>query len=112
MRRWQYPRRKYGNKPTEVDGWKFDSQAEARFYGQLKMLKSAGEVLHFDIHPSFHLAPGVRYTADFMVYYSDGKIEVVDVKGGRATATEAFGIRRRLFDAQHPLAPLQIVTNP
>lgn len=115
-RRWAFPqkqaKRKFGNKPTEVDGWKFASMDEAKRYQQLKLLKAAGEIMHFDIHPAFHLAPGVRYTADFTVYYHDGTIEVEDVKGGRATATKDFGIRRRLFDGQHPLAPLKIVTNP
>jgi hypothetical protein len=110
VRRWGFSARKFNNTPTEVDGWKFDSLSEARHYGRLKLLKSAGEILHFDIHPAFHLAPGVRYTADFMVYYPDGRIEVQDVKGGRATATEAFKVRQRLFDAGHPLAPLVIVT--
>jgi len=35
---------KYKNSKTIVDGHKFDSQKEARYYGTLKMRKLAGEI--------------------------------------------------------------------
>ena len=98
--------RKYNNIPTEVDGYKFDSLAEARHYQDLLKLKKAGIVLHIDLHPVFILAPGVKYIADFMVYYADGHIEVQDVKG---VETKEFKIKKKLFNSMHPLAPLKLI---
>lgn len=96
-------RPKYNNTKTEVDGWKFDSIAEANRYKELKLLQRSGDVLNIDIHPVFRLSPVTRYEADFTVYYRDGKIEVEDVKG---VETEAFKIKEKMFNHMHPLAPL------
>jgi hypothetical protein len=37
-------RPKYGNRKTEIDGYLFDSQAEARRYKELKLMQAAGEI--------------------------------------------------------------------
>lgn len=97
---------KYNAIPTEVDGFRFDSKMEARRYEQLKSLIKSGEVKHVDIHPIFWLAPGIKYEADFGVYYSNGSIEIEDVKGYE---TSEFKIKAKLFNQIHPLAPLKII---
>ncbi len=97
---------KYNAVPTECDGHRFDSKMEARRYEQLKLLIRAGEVKYVDIHPVFWLASGVKYEADFLVYYSNGTIEVEDVKGFE---TSDFKIKAKLFNQIHPLAPLKII---
>lgn len=107
LKKWKTGRtRKYNNHPTKIDGWKFDSKSEAKRYLELKLLKESGEVIGFDVHPSFALTPTVRYVGDFLVYYEDGRIEVEDVK---AIETQAFKIKKRLFNESHPLAPLTII---
>ena len=101
--------RKYRNQPTEVDGKRFDSLAEARRFRELVLLERAGEIATLMVHPRFELLPGFRlpdgkwesavhYTADFS--YQDrsaGRCVVEDVKGGPATQTTAFRLRRKLF---------------
>ncbi len=74
-------KRKYRNVPTIVDGMRFDSKAEARRYGELKLLRQAGEVLWFVRQVPFHLPGNIRYVADFLIVWSDGRTTVEDVKG-------------------------------
>lgn len=76
-----WPFRKYRNVPTVVDGMRFDSKAEARRYGELKLLRHAGEVRWFIRQAPFHLPGGIRYVADFLIVWSDGRTSVEDVKG-------------------------------
>ena len=86
---------KYKNKKVVVDGYNFDSKAEARYY---EKLRDSGESFSslsdeywemqkmIPIQPACELKTGekiqaVRYKADF-VKYKDGQIiKVVDVKG-------------------------------
>ncbi|HUX00093.1 MAG TPA: DUF1064 domain-containing protein [Phycisphaerae bacterium] len=95
-------RSKYGNVPTWVDGFRFDSKAEARRYETLVRLQAAGEVDWFCLQPTFILAGGVQYRADFIVCRPKGvlcypDVEVEDVKGGQATKTKAYRIKKRLM---------------
>jgi len=94
---------KYGNKKVVIDGIKFDSTKEGRYYNQLKLLKRAGEILDFELQPEFYywqrfskdIIPSGqvinnrrKYIADFMVTYPGGKFEVWDVKGMRTAIYE------------------------
>ena len=98
-------RSKYGNVPTWVDGFRFASKAEARRYESLVLLQAAGEVLWFCLQPTFILAGGVQYRADFIVCSpcrdqgqpAVWKIRVEDVKGGKATKTKEYRIKKRLM---------------
>lgn len=100
---------KYHNTKTEIDGHVFDSQKEADYYWQLKMLKQAGEVTAIELQPAFTLSPGYRrgrkwirpmvYRADFRVTYSDGRVVVVDVKGMR---TKEYTLKKKLLLAKYP----------
>ena len=49
---------KFNAQPTTVDGIRFDSQAEARRYAQLKALQAAGAISGLKVHPVFLLDPG------------------------------------------------------
>lgn len=96
---------KYGNKKTMCDGYQFDSQAEAKYYEQLKWLKQTKQIKSFKLQPRYLLQEGfkkngrtirkVEYVADFEVKHLDGSIEVIDVKG---VETEAFKLKRKWFD--------------
>ena len=95
---------KYNNKKTIVDGIKFDSEMESHYYLYLKHLKEIGEVVDFEIQPTFLLQEGfnlngkriraITYKADFKVIYKDGHEEVIDVKG---KLTEEFKIKRKML---------------
>lgn len=60
-------RSKHGNIRTEVDGIKFDSKLEARYYMQLKIEWRAGDVMWFTRQVRFELEGGVSYVCDFVV---------------------------------------------
>ena len=108
---------KLGNKRTEVDGHKFQSQLEARYYNRLKLLKLSGEVEKFELQPKYVLQPAfdkngthyraVVYKADFKVTYKDGHVEIVDVKGFK---TKVFRLKQKLFEYAFPQLTLKIVT--
>ena len=97
------PRSKFRNIPTEVDGVRFASRAEARRYGELKLLERAGEILQLEMQPKYELmVNGIRvgrYTGDFR-YVEKGATVVEDVKS-KASKTEAYGVRKRLMLAVH-----------
>ena len=46
---------KYHAKPTIVDGIRFARTAEARRYGELKLLAKAGEIIGLKLQPEFSL---------------------------------------------------------
>lgn len=93
---------KYHAKKTSLDGFKFDSLAEADMY---QILKLDPEVLHIDVHPKLSLTSGVTLKVDFLVWKENGTAEAIEVKGFE---TEDFKNKRKLFDQFHPLAPLKV----
>ena len=72
---------KYRANKVSIDGHTFDSQKEADYYCQLKLRLQAKELNGFCLQPTFILAPGLKYKADFIIFYSDRQPEVIDVKG-------------------------------
>lgn len=70
---------KFGAETTVVDFIKFPSQAHALRYTQLKLLKAAGKVHHFIREPMFDLPGGVTCRADFMIVWSRGLADGVEV---------------------------------
>lgn len=99
-------------KKVIYDGINFDSQSEMNYY---KYLKSRDDVSHIECHPSFTLIPSfeikssitkngkskksaMKFTPDFRITYSDGRIEVVDVKGHKKAINEGFPIRKKLWE--------------
>jgi hypothetical protein len=93
-------RHKFNAKPTTVDGMRFDSKAEARYYELLKTLQLAGEVVFFLRQVPFHLPGGVKYVCDFLVFLSDGTAEFIDVKGVR---TQTYAIKKKQVEALYPI---------
>ena len=93
----QRGRSKYGNVKTEVDGIRFDSAAEARRYGELKLMEQAGEITDLVLQPAYTLTvngvPVCKYVGDF-AYLEQGKRVVEDVKGVR---TPSYRIKRKLM---------------
>lgn len=82
-----------------VDGITFDSKKEARRYGELKLLRAAGECW-FLRQPRFDLPGGTKYTADFQVFWKDGRMSVEDVKGYR---TAAYIRAKKQVEALYPV---------
>lgn len=95
---------KFHNKKVEVDGHKFDSQAEARRYSELLLLQRAGDISNLELQPPFILAesviingrkkPALKYIADFSYIDKDGNEVIEDVKGH---LTKEYIIKRHLM---------------
>jgi hypothetical protein len=100
---------KYGNVRTELDGHTFDSKAEARRYTELKQLVRAGEIAGFGIQPSFVIARGARYIADFIVWDNDGNHWVEDVKSPATAKNSTFVLKARLFREKYPCLELRLI---
>ena len=93
--------RKYRNQPTEVDGIKFASKAEARRYCDLRLLERAGEISRLTLQPRYPLTVnGLHvcvYVADFdYVETKSGRLVTEDTKGVK---TKEFIIKAKLFHA-------------
>lgn len=107
--------KKYRNKPTHLDGHRFDSIKEAKRYQELRLLEKMGEIRDLKLQPSwgfsvagntvsirsagFPNGKAVKYKADFS--YTDcktGELAVEDVKGMR---TDVYKLKRALMEACH-----------
>lgn len=108
---------KFGAKKTVLDGITFDSGKEARRYAELRLLEKAGVISHLERQPQFKLMCGERpilirsdgfpngrhASVKFDFAYWDGNRRVIeDVKGGKATRTEAYAIRKAIVEAMYP----------
>jgi hypothetical protein len=98
-------RRKYRNKPCEVDGIKFDSEKEAKRYSELKLLLKIGEIGLLERQKPFLLIEVNEterkcvYVADFVYWDTKtGKQIVEDVKG---IQTDVFKIKKKLMKEVH-----------
>jgi hypothetical protein len=103
-------RSKYGAKRTEVDGVTFASKAEARRYGELKLMERAGEIENLTLQPRYRLdVNGVKvcaYVGDFFYYRIGQKGPVVeDVKG---VSTPVYRIKKRLMKAIYGIDIVEI----
>lgn len=95
--------RKFRNQPVTIDGVRFDSKAEARRYGELKLLQRAGQIAALELQPSFDLVVnGVkvcRYVADFSFVEVNGARVVEDVKSPITRKNPAYVIKKKLLKA-------------
>lgn len=110
---------KFKAQQTTVDGIKFPSKKEAARYMYLTHMQELGVISDLETQPRFILQEPFRdrngkthrqiaYTADFR-YIQEGVDVVEEVKGGKATQTEAFRIRMKLFIKRYPDIDYRIV---
>lgn len=93
-------RHKFGAIRTERNTFRFGSKLEADYYDQLCLLKKGGVVLFFLRQVPFHLPGNIIYRADFQVFYKDGLVEFVDVKGFE---TKEFKLKKKLVECHYPI---------
>jgi hypothetical protein len=95
---------------TRIDGYAFDSKAEANRYCELKLLEQAGEIQTLMVHVRYLLQsghtnanntrfPAQTWTADFQ-YIEGGRLVVEDVKAGQDTTASQRA--RALFEERWP----------
>ena len=109
-------RAKYNARSVHLDGYRFDSAAEAQRYAELKLRERAGEISELKIHPRYVLQAGfttpdgerirpIHYIADFE-YREDGQGVVEDVKGVK---TAVFKLKYKMFRRLYPLLVFRLV---
>ena len=89
---------KYRANKTSIDGHTFDSKKEAEYYCELKWKLQAHEINGFCLQPTFMLAPGLKYKADFIVFNADNTYEVIDVKGLK---TKEYITKKKVFEDKY-----------
>lgn len=110
------PRRshKYRAVAVEIDGHRFPSKAEARRYGDLKLLQRIGNISDLVLQPQFPLGTDdkpvlirskgfpngrrAKYIADFGYTDQCGARIIEDVKGFQ---TSEFKLKRAIVEAQY-----------
>ncbi len=94
---------KYRNIRTEYQGITFDSKKEARRYAELLLLLRANEIHSLELQPRYDLIiNGVKcgfYRGDFRYLDRNDVLHVEDAKGGQATATAVYRLKKRLVKA-------------
>lgn len=95
--------RKYRNTHSVCNlGHLHPSKKEAERCQELQLLERAGQIQNLEYWPQYVFEHGGvrigKYTADFR-FCENGVTVVEDCKGGDATKTAAYGIRKRLMEA-------------
>ena len=92
---------KYGARATVVDGIRFPSIAEAKFYERSKERQAIGEIFYFTLWPVFVLPGGIRVRLDQQIVYPNNNgIDYYDVKG---VITPQFKKNKRLVEHFWPI---------
>ncbi|MDO5546935.1 MAG: DUF1064 domain-containing protein [Eubacteriales bacterium] len=109
------------DKDTEkrtCDGIVFDSILEMKFYRDVVLpKKESGEITYYELQKKYILQDGferngkkvlpITYIADFYIEYSDGRVEVIDIKGCPDTTAK---LKRKLFWYKYPDIDYQWIT--
>lgn len=108
---------KYRNRKRKVNGIEFDSMKEAARYEELLLLQRVGEISDLRLQPKYELQPkfkrgkktirAIAYIADFE-YREGDKVIAEDVKGGKATQTQVFALKAKIFQFKYPDIELRI----
>lgn len=96
---------KYNAVPTEIDGVRFDSKAEARRYVELKDKEKLGLIINLELQPKFDFVingqklPRTWYQADFR--YVDVQTDEVIVEDVKGMITPIYTLKKKLMKAVH-----------
>lgn len=102
---------KYNARKIWVDGINFDSQAEADYYCQLKLLAQSGVIDGFCRQARFVVTAGTNttkateYVTDFVIFYPDKTYKIVDVKGMK---TEVFKLKMKSLREKYPKLKIEL----
>ena len=102
---------KYGNHKAEIDGYVFDSLAEARRYQELVLVERAGDIADLEVHPKYKIVVNQKlictYSADFRyrMLSGDGRHITEDVKGVK---TAVYQLKKRLMLACYGIEIVEV----
>ena len=101
---------KFRNTPVTIVGIRFDSKAEAKRWGELRLLERANQIRDLERQVTYRLEVNSelvsRYVADFR-YFDRARSEwvVEDVKGVR---TPEFKLKAKLMKAIHRIEVIEV----
>jgi hypothetical protein len=98
-------RHKFNAVRTEIDGIKFSSKREAKYYQDLLLARKSGDLLFFLRQVPFHLPGGVRYVVDFAEFWKEGEVRFTDVKGFK---TPSYIAKRKMVEALYPIEIMEV----
>ena len=85
-----------------MDGIKFDSIKESKFYGFLKLQKRANLIKDFELQPRFDFKIENKlmfyYKADFKIFHLDGSIEIIDVKSAITRKNSTYRLKKKIIE--------------
>lgn len=105
---------KYNAKKVKINGVQFDSKKELARFRVLEQRALAGEIkdlqrqVKFELQPSFRNNQGkairaINYICDFLYFDTEKNVWIVeDVKGSKATLTESYKLKAKLFQYKYP----------
>lgn len=106
------PRNKFNAIPTVVDGIRFASMKESRRYGELLLLRRAGEIAELLVHPNYPIiVNGVKigtFHADFQYDDVRKSCRITEDVKSPPTRTEAYKLRAKLFAALYGREVLEV----
>jgi hypothetical protein len=113
----EQPRRsKFSSVMTTVDGIKFRSKAEARRYGELKLLEKAGEIKDLELQPRYPLHVGGfgiyrgthigDYLADFR--YREGPKGLLRIEDVKGVKTALYRWKKKHVEAQYGITVTEV----
>jgi len=93
---------KYHSVKTTLDGKKFDSKKEARWYMYLKSQMERGEIRDFVCQPIIKFPCGITYKPDFKVILKNGDITYIDIKSKFTRKNPVYRIKIKLLKYFYP----------
>lgn len=91
---------KFHNVPTEVEGVRFDSKKEGKYWQGLMLARRSGDLLFALRQAPFHLPGGIVYRVDFVEFWANGEVRFVDVKGFK---TRTYINKKKQVEALFPV---------
>jgi len=125
-------RSKYHNKKVVIDGHKFDSQKEGRYYLYLKNLLEQGAISNLRMQVPYEVIPAIwedevkhlktkdktvkkcvqratYYLADFVYTVTEtGKEEVIDVKSAATKKKESYRLKKKMMRAFNGIDVIEV----
>ena len=98
-----FRKNKFNARKVRIDGYTFDSEMEARRYGQLLMLRAGKLIDDLIVHPVYELRVNgqlvCKYEADFRYWDTATDRSVVEDVKGKVTAL--YSLKKKLMKACH-----------
>jgi len=109
-------RSRYTSYKPVIDGIRFDSLMEGRYYVHLKELERKKQIRFLELQPEYVLQEAftkngkkyrpILYIADFRYEDKDGNLQIVDIKGKE---TVEFKLKQKIFEYKYPELSLSVI---